>query len=156
MDSLSFMQAATIAPLISAELSTHLPPLHDSIKALLPLTPEERKTCGVFALSNYLREEDDEARGSRFAVAIPVAREHWYTLNPGQILIYTELYRFPEDGQYPAGTATLSTHVGPLRTFDAKRGLFYACSWGGGGMEYDLAADDVQDVWEVLRFIEVV
>jgi hypothetical protein len=129
-----------------------IPPLHHSILDVLPLTSEERATCQVFALNSDYRQQDDEATCGRFAIAAPVARADWHRLTPGQVLLFTEVYHFPEPEN--AGTSAYITHCGPLRTYDARRGLFYACSWRGGDGELDCAADDVQEVWAVHRFIE--
>ena len=75
-------------------------------------------------------------------------------------MVHTELYQFTEqDGPFEPGTADtgpprfLFAHVGPLRVNDARRGLYYACSWNGGNLALDLAADDVQEVYLVRRFI---
>jgi hypothetical protein len=124
------------------------------IKELLGLTPNEVTTYSVFVLSSDFRPEDDEATTARAAVCLPIAREHWAALTPGQIILYTELYRFPEDDENPAGTTALVTHCGPLRIYDAWRGLLYAGSWRGADNEFALAGDEVQEVWVVQRFIE--
>ena len=132
-----------------------VPELPNDIKDVLRLTPTEATSCSVFALSSRYRQEDDETTTSRVAVCFPVPREHWYEIAHGQIILYTELYHFPEDKENPAGTTALVTHCGPLRIYDGERGLFYACSWDNGiDRECDFAADDIQEVWVVQRFIE--
>jgi len=125
----------------------------DDMKRVLGLTPTEVATCSLFALDRDFRPEDDEANASRAAVCLPVARENWHTIAPGQIILYTVLYHFPESDENPAGTTSLITHCGPLRAYDAWRGLLYAGSWNWDS-ENALEGNEVQEVWVVQRFIE--
>ena len=152
-----FPAAATTPLQVAAPIAyTHsrIPEANADTKQLLGLTPNEVTTCSLFVLSSDFRPEDDEASTARAAVCLPIAREKWHTIAPGQTILYTELYRFPENDENPAGTTALVTHCGPLRTYDAWRGLLYAGSWSGADNEFTLAGDEVQEVWVVQRFIE--
>lgn len=157
----SHQPVAAAAPEPYTDTTNYLRPLCPSVHDVLPLTAAERQTCRVFALDANRRDEDDQVSAPRFAVCQPCPREQWGQLNPGDLLVYTELYQFTEqDGPFAPGTAdagpprSLVTHVGPLQVHDARRGLFYACSWNGNNSDLDLAADDVQEVYLVRRFID--
>lgn len=133
-------------------------PLHESVFDALPLTWAERAACRLFVLNSDHYPEadcpDDEGHPpiGRFAVCAPCPREQWGRLLPGQILVYTELYQ-PVDALDPDCPAALITHVGPLRLYDEKRGLFYATSWQQFDEECDLDAEQLKAVWVVRRFI---
>lgn len=130
----------------------YLPPLHPSVGEML-LTAAECDTCRVFALTGW-RTDEDTRQQPRWAVCLPCPREQWHCLERGEQIIYTELYTFPEgwDEDEPGATA-LVTHVGELLVYDGKRGLFYATDWNVGEETMDLAADDVREVWRVIRLI---
>jgi hypothetical protein len=144
--------SVTAAPAVE---DLRIPSLHESIRQLLPLTPKERQNCSVFALHGDFRPEEDEARTGRFAIAYHVAREDWPTLQAGDTLIYTALEPVPaKDIEREGCSSWLRTHCGPLRVYDAERGVFYAYSWAGLDGEERFAADDVQEIYLVQRFIE--
>ncbi|WP_310393511.1 hypothetical protein [Hymenobacter sp.] len=145
------------------QTSEYLRPLHPSINEVLTLTDEERDNCCVFALNRFTTDENVDqlpARPPRFAVCQPCKRSEWPRLEPGQLLVYTELFHYGDnDDPYDpcdldaAPARALVTHVGPLRVHDVKRGLFYACSWQSTNEELALAAADVWEVWLIRRFI---
>jgi len=129
----------------------YLPPLDRSAGEVL-LTTNERDTCRVFALADWRTDNADEQR-PRWAVCQPCPREQWSRLDRTEVIIYTELYTFGPGDDEPGATA-LVTHVGRLLVHDEQRGLFYATEWNNGESNMpSLAADDVQEVWHVVRFI---
>ena len=132
----------------------YLPPLHESVHELL-LTAAECGTCRVFPLADW-RTDDAANTGNRWAVAVPCPREDWPQMERGEIILYTELFTFVEGDDEP-GAMALVTHAGQLLTYDDQRGLFYATIWNGDDyQESHLAADDVQEVWRVVRLIPTV
>ena len=109
----------------------------------------------MFALEAW-RTNDTDTPQNRWAVCLPCPREQWHHLERGELIVYTELYTFPEGWEEDEPSATaLVTHVGEMLVHDAQRGLFYATTWNVGEVTIHLASDDVQEVWRVIRLIPV-
>jgi hypothetical protein len=148
----SFFAGPTSAP-HRPRTDEYLPPLDQSASELL-LTASERETCRVFALADWRTEEAGNGE-PYWAVCQPCPREQWGSLERGEAIIYTELYTFGSGDDEP-GATTLVTHIGRLLVYDKRRGMFYASEWNGGDdCTSELADDNVQEVWRVVRLIPV-
>ena len=84
------------------------------------------------------------------AICAPVAREDWATITPGQIVLFTHFQR-PSNGE----PTVLRTHCGPLTVYDAQRGALYAEMMDAYYDVQGFAADDLQGMHVVERFIEL-
>jgi hypothetical protein len=147
------------APLNTAKACDicYIPALHESVKEALNIVGEYR-AHNVFALhADYCERNDWNSKG-RFAIAHPVAREDWHTIEAGTIILYVAKWLPSEEEAREGSLPCYTTHVGPLALFDNKRGVLYAASWhtteGDNGPD-DYEANSIYEMHVVERFIEV-
>lgn len=145
------LSPTTDRPSDTAELLTdeYMAPLGRWAKELAPLAPAH---CEVFALADYRSEKESNSPAPRLAVCEPVTREQWGHLERGAIILYTETYR----DETPADPLrALTTNVGRFIKYDARRAAFYATKWNEDEQDFDADADDVQEVYRVIQFLNV-
>lgn len=132
-----------------------IPALHPSVLEVLPLTRQELRSARVFALPAEIRSSERSSNIGCFAVAEVAHPEEWATILPGQPILYTERYTFPEE-EYQPGTTALTTRLGYLEHYDTGRKLFAATyQQDGESRELILTAAQVVNVWRVSRFINL-
>ena len=130
-------------------LENYMPPLPSSANELIPEAPAHYV---LFALDGGRYEQEAATNAPRLAVCEPVTREQWGHIERGTIIIYTNIYR-DEDPKEPL--RALFTEVGRFIKYDAKRGGFYATLWHEDISEFEADADDMQEVYRVVQFLNV-